>query len=172
VTASGLHTRRRAHPAHAVLALPLRVALGAVFIWASWYKLLSPEDFALSIAMYEILPTSLLNLAALTLPAIELAVGLTLILGLWTRASVVVVNGMLVVFMAAIGYVVWVRGVSDFGCGCFSPAAEEASGEMALETFWRDAGYLAAGLYVMVVDAGALGLDGWLRRTRLGDRDG
>jgi putative oxidoreductase len=155
-----------AHPAHAVVALPLRVLVGVVFIYASYYKLLYPADFALSIAMYEMVPTATINLLALVLPAIELVAGVTLVIGLWSRASALVIDAMLVVFMVAIGYVVWVRGLADFGCGCFSPAAEEASGEMALGTFLRDAGYLAAGLYLLVVDGGALGVDGWLRRRR------
>ena len=151
-------------PIHRLVAVPLRLVLGIVFVYASLYKLAEPREFAISIAMYDMLPLELVNLMAITLPAIELVTGVTVILGLWTRASAAVVNGMLVMFIFAIGYVVWVRGKAEFGCGCFSPAAEEAGKEMATDTLWRDVGYLAAGLYVMVLDDGAVGLDGLWRR--------
>jgi uncharacterized membrane protein YphA (DoxX/SURF4 family) len=163
---SGTWTRFLRHPAHAVVGIPVRIALGIVFIYASLYKLAEPRDFAISIAMYDMLPLGLVNLMAITLPAIELVTGVTLILGLWTRASVLVVNGMLVMFIAAIAYVVLIRGQADFGCGCFSPAAEEAGKEMASDTLWRDVWYLLGGAYVMVFDDGALGIDGLLRRRR------
>ncbi len=39
------------HPIHAVIGVPLRVILGVVFVYASWYKLAMPHDFAVSIAM-------------------------------------------------------------------------------------------------------------------------
>jgi len=161
------HAFRR-HPAHAAIGLPVRLIVGAVFIYASLYKLAEPHDFAVSIALYDMLPTGLINPMAIALPAVELAVGLTLILGLWTRASAAVINAMLVVFIAAIGYVVFVRGMADFGCGCFSPAAEEASGEMATDTLFRDVGYLVGAVYVMIFDDGALGADGLLRKRRAG----
>ena len=154
------------HPAHAVVGVPLRVILGVVFVYASWYKLAMPNDFAVSIAMYEMVPLWLINVMAITLPAIELVVGVTLILGLWTRASVAVINAMLVMFIIAIAYVVYIRGLAEFGCGCFSPAAEEASGEMATGTLVRDVVYLAAGFYVMLFDNGTLGIDGLVRRMK------
>ncbi|MBN1771325.1 MAG: DoxX family membrane protein [Deltaproteobacteria bacterium] len=153
-------------PIHRLIAVPLRLLIGIVFVYASLYKLAEPREFAISIAMYDMLPLELVNLMAITLPAIELVTGITVILGLWTRASAAAINGMLVMFIFAIGYVVWVRGQADFGCGCFSPAAEEAGAEMATGTLLRDVGYLAAGVYVMVLDDGAVGLDGLLRRWK------
>jgi uncharacterized membrane protein YphA (DoxX/SURF4 family) len=157
-------------PIHRLVGVPLRLLVGIVFVYASLYKLLEPREFAISIALYDMLPLELVNLMALTLPAIELVTGVTVILGLWTRASAAVINGMLLMFIFAIGYVVFVRGQAEFGCGCFSPAAEEAGKELATGTLWRDVGYLAAGVYVMVFDDGAVGLDGLLRR-RSGRRE-
>ena len=39
--------------------LVLRVALGVVFIWASWEKILKPAEFATVIDNYRLLPTSM-----------------------------------------------------------------------------------------------------------------
>ena len=44
----------------------------------------------------------------------------------------------------------------------------EAGQELATGTLARDAGYLACGIYVLLFDDGALGLDGLLRRRRSG----
>jgi uncharacterized membrane protein YphA (DoxX/SURF4 family) len=151
-------------PIHRLVGVLPRIVLGIVFVYASLYKLAEPREFAISIALYDMLPLSLVNLMAIVLPAIELVTGLTMLLGLWTRASAAVVNGMLLMFIFAIGYVVFVRGKAEFGCGCFSPAAEEAGKELATDTLWRDVGYLVAGVYVMVFDDGAVGLDGLWRR--------
>jgi putative oxidoreductase len=163
---SGRWRRFADSPVHAVLGVPLRMILGIVFVYASLYKLAEPREFAVSIALYDMLPISLVNLMAIALPAVELATGVTLILGLWTRASAVVINLMLLQFILAIGYVVLIRGKAEFGCGCFSPAAEEAGKELATDTLWRDVGYLAGGVYVLLFDDGALGLDGLRRRWR------
>lgn len=163
---SGAWRRVADHPIHGFLGAPCRLLVGIVFVYASLYKLAEPREFALSIAMYDILPLELVNLMAIALPAVELVTGITMILGVWTRASALVINAMLVMFIAAIGYVVLVRGRADFGCGCFSPAAEEAGKEMAADTLWRDVVYLAAGVYVMIFDDGALGADGLVRRSR------
>jgi uncharacterized membrane protein YphA (DoxX/SURF4 family) len=169
---SGLWRRFADSPVHAVAAVPIRVLLGIVFVYASLYKLLEPRDFAVSIAMYDMLPLPLVNLMAITLPAVEFVAGVTLAFGLWTRASAAVVNAMLLMFIAAIAYVVVIRGRADFGCGCFSPAAEEAGKEMATDTLWRDVAYVAGGLYVMVFDGGAIGVDGLRRRWRRRRTDG
>ena len=155
------------HPANLVIAFPIRIFIGVIFIYASWYKLAMPRDFAISIWMYQMLPLSLVNLMAITLPAIELLTGVTIIAGLWTRASALVINAMLVMFIVAICYVVFVRGETDFGCGCFAPAAEAAEKEMATGTLVRDIFYLIGGMYVMLVDDGAIGVDGlrrWMKR--------
>jgi len=163
---TGAWGRFASSPIHALVGAPLRIVLGIVFIWASLYKIAEPREFAMSIALYDMLPLSLVNVLAITLPVVELAAGATLVLGLWTRASALVVNGMLLMFIGAIGYVVFVRGKAEFGCGCFSPAAEEAGKELATDTLWRDVAYLVGGLYVMFFDDGALGLDGLRRRLR------
>jgi uncharacterized membrane protein YphA (DoxX/SURF4 family) len=163
-------------PLHRLVGVPLRLVLGIVFVYASLYKLAEPREFAISIALYDMLPLELVNLMAIVLPAVEFVSGVTLILGLWTRASAALVNGMLLMFIFAIGYVVFIRGKAEFGCGCFSPAAEEAGKELATDTLWRDVGYLVAGAYVMVFDDGAVGLDGlwrrWHRRRKVDEAHG
>ena len=67
-------------------ALALRVLLGAVFIYAAYTKLRqSWLLFALSIDSYQLLPEWAVFALARTLPALELALGVLLIAGVWLR---------------------------------------------------------------------------------------
>ena len=151
-----------AHPAHAWLGLAARLGLGGVFLAACAYKILEPAEFGLSIATYEILPLPLINVLAITLPWVELVVGLTFIAGLWTRASALAINGMLVLFIVAL-FIALSRDL-QLSCGCFASA--EAADEIGSDTVIRDFAMLAAGLYVLLFDDGRIGVDGWRRRRR------
>jgi uncharacterized membrane protein YphA (DoxX/SURF4 family) len=107
-------------------ALACRVILGGVFIYASLDKIAHPAAFAEMIYNYQILPEELVNLAAITLPFIELVAGVLLIVGRLAWPSSAVLTGLLVVFIAALSYNL-ARGL-DFECGCFttSPQAHAA----------------------------------------------
>ncbi len=115
-----------------------RLILGGVFIYASWYKIIEPGAFAKSIWYYHMVPGSFINLMALILPWIELLVGLALIVGIWFRGAVLLVNGMLVMFIIALTSAI-ARNL-DIDCGCFK-AAESATSS-AWETLIRDLIYM------------------------------
>jgi len=117
-----------------VLTLLVRLAIGGIFIYASAYKILDPGSFARSIWYYHIVPGSLINLMALILPWLEFICGLTLILGIWYRGSVVLINLLTIVFIAALAIAV-ARGIS-IDCGCFKAA--RATNSSAIDALWRD----------------------------------
>jgi uncharacterized membrane protein YphA (DoxX/SURF4 family) len=94
-----------------------RLLLGAMFIYAAILKIGSPLDFADSIATYQILPFSVINLMALGLPFFELACGLLVLTGFFFRIGVLGILAMLVVFIAALAAAL-LRGLS-INCGCF-----------------------------------------------------
>lgn len=103
----------------------LRVALGMVFIWAAYDKLLHPADFAKIVYDYQILPDGLINIVALLLPWLEVAAGLALVFNLLTRGAALVVLYLLIAFFAALAYN-YSRGL-NVACGCFSTKAQPAS---------------------------------------------
>lgn len=142
------------------LAVPVRVYLGVVFVAASIYKIAEPHEFAISIATYDILPLELVNPMAILLPWIEVVCGVTLIAGIWTRASALCILGMMVMFVAAI--LVALAKDLQMSCGCFASA--EAEDEIAAGTVLRDLAWTAGAAYVLVVDDGRFGLDGAWRR--------
>ena len=132
--------------------LLLRLALGAVFVYAAWVKLREPWLlFAMSIDNYQILPQWGVELVARTLPWAELALGLLLIVGRWRRVSTVAATALLGVFFSMMVHA-WLRG-QKIDCGCFGPG--EAISPLTLlrdgsllggavlltvESFWRKSG--------------------------------
>jgi len=154
-------------PGHAWLALPARLYLGWVFLLASVHKIAPPGSFALDIATYDILPLSLVNALAVTLPWVELAAGAMLVLGLRVRGASLAVAGMMAMFSAAI-VVALARGL-DMSCGCFASQAAAEEDPISYLTLVRDGGWLALAVYLLLVDRNAIGLDRLLARRRKGD---
>jgi putative oxidoreductase len=145
---------------HAWLALPARLYLGFVFLYACVHKIADPGSFALDIATYQLLPLSLVNLAALILPWVELLAGVMIVIGLRTRAAAFLMVGMMVMFIVALAWALN-QGL-EMSCGCFASAQEEDP--ISGLTMLRDAGWLALSLYVLVFDRKPLGLDRLLAR--------
>jgi len=127
------------------LTLLLRLGLGGVFIYASYYKIIDPAQFAKSIWYYHIAPGYLINLSALILPWLELLIGLGIILGAYYRGAVLWANILLIIFLAALASAV-MRGIS-IDCGCFKAAS--ASSESAMLAIYSDIGYLVMGLILL-----------------------
>jgi uncharacterized membrane protein YphA (DoxX/SURF4 family) len=121
------------------LYLLSRLVVGGVFVYAGLDKIANPAAFAELIWNYMILPTELVNLAALVLPWVELTSGLLLIFGRLAFPSSLILTGLTLVFIAAIGYNL-ARGL-NFQCGCFTTAADAR--DAGIETLIRDLALLA-----------------------------
>ena len=151
----------KATPATAWLAVPIRWYLGLLFVGACLHKIADPQSFAVDIATYDILPLPLVNLAAITLPWIELAAGAMLIAGWRVRTASLLIAGMMVVFLAALA-VALARGL-DMSCGCFASQGADEDPISRL-TILRDLGWLGLALFVLVFDRGLVGIDRLLQR--------
>ncbi|MFO7716165.1 cation diffusion facilitator family transporter [Desulfosarcina sp.] len=123
----------------------LRLLLGVVFLYASYDKILHPQAFAQVVYNYQILPGAAVNLAALTLPWLELLLGLCLIAGVWLPGATALSSGLLAVFIGALVFN-RLRGL-DIHCGCFS--TESTRGPAGLWTVLRDVGFLVVALVLM-----------------------
>lgn len=152
---SWLWRRRRAA---AWFGLVSRLAIGALFIAASWFKLTGPEDFGQMVSCYDLVPRSVLPAFVVTLPAIELLAGVLLILGLFTRAAATVLIAMLVGFMVAI-FSLLARNLGC-SCGCF-PVPYPAS----WTRIYEDAAFLLPAILAWAFGA-RTGLDALRRRRR------
>jgi uncharacterized membrane protein YphA (DoxX/SURF4 family) len=122
-----------------LVTLILRLVLGAVFIYGAWAKLRTPwELFAMSVDSYHVLPLAQVELVARTLPWLELAIGVLLIVGLFPRITSVATTLMLLGFFGLMVRA-YAKG-EEINCGCFGP------GEMiSWKTLLRDGSLVAAG---------------------------
>jgi uncharacterized membrane protein YphA (DoxX/SURF4 family) len=150
---------------HAWLALPVRLYMGGLFVYASVHKIAYPELFALDVATYDILPLPLVNLSAITLPYVELAAGAMLVVGFRTRTGATLVTGMLLMFLIAL-VIALARGL-DMSCGCFASQAMEED-PITRMTVLRDFIWIVLASYVWVFDRSRIGIDRLLEETERG----
>ncbi len=122
-----------------MLTVLFRFVVGAIFIYASFYKIIEPATFAKGIWFYHLLPGNMINLLAVFLPWVELVCGVALIVGFQYKGAVTLVNLMMFMFMIALATAVY-RGIS-IDCGCFKAAA--ATNSSALDSLLWDFGILA-----------------------------
>lgn len=117
-----------------------RWGLGIVFISAGCAKLIDLKAFAVLIEAYGIVPQDLLLPVAVALPALEVAGGIGLLCEI--EGSLAVIAGLLVLFIAILGY--GIRIGLDVDCGCFGPDDPEAQAFHGLKpSLYRDLAMLA-----------------------------
>jgi len=114
------------------LALAIRIAIGAAFVYAGIIKLQDPSEFAINIASFQILPNFLISPMALALPPFEIICGALLIAGVWRRAAALGIVVLLTVFLIAIAAAL-ARGLT-IDCGCFG------TGTPSRAKMWLDLG--------------------------------
>lgn len=129
----------------------LSLIVGATFVAASIHKIMAPAEFARIIYGYDVFPGVIINFMAITVPFLELFGGLFLILRIFFRPALLIINLMLTGFIIVISYNL-MRG-HRFDCGCFS-YADTTSIESTVYLLIRDALLLAAGIFI------------WFRSTR------
>ena len=107
-----------------IARLLLRVAIAALFLFAAITKLVDPSSFAQQIANYQLTPWPATAVLSVFLPALELCVGISLLLGRWESGALVWVAVLLTIFSGALLSAI-VRGLS-IDCGCFGRSIENA----------------------------------------------
>ncbi len=128
-----------------IAAVVLRVALGAIFIYAGYVKLSEPwQLFAAGIADYEVVPMWAAKFLAHVLPWFEVLIGLLLIAGRWFRTATVSTSLLLLVFFSLM--VKAFAGGKEINCGCFGP-----NELISWKTLVRDGSMLAASLFLTVI---------------------
>lgn len=95
----------------------LRLILGLIFVFSGGSKLRYPRIFAEILTGYELLPASMVTLVAVTLPMLELLAGLSLLLNYRRKGTCLVLAGLCLSFMVAVGWAL-AKGI-DISCGCF-----------------------------------------------------
>ena len=119
--------------------------LGILFIYAGTTKLLEPVVFAVLIEAYGIVPEALLMPVAVALPLLEVVAGIGLLFDI--RASLAVIAGSLLLFMAVLAYGIWMG--LDVDCGCFGPEDPESKAFHGLRlALFRDLAMMAGVIFL------------------------
>ena len=128
-----------------IVLLVLRIALGAIFIYAGYVKLKDPwQLFAAGVASYEVLPIRAVEIVARTLPWFEVAIGVVMISGYFFRTSTTIITAMLAVFFTLIVRA-YLQG-KEINCGCFG-----GNEPISPLTRLRDGSMLAGSLFLCVM---------------------
>jgi len=145
------------------MSLLFRLLLGVIFLYAGIIKITDPLGFAQALYNYHILPGWMINPAAIILPWVELMVGASLLLGIWTQGGALLASGLLGIFACAL-IINLMRGL-DTACGCFSTSTS------AEPITWlylvRDLTLLVMGIHVFLFDQGVASVERLFRKTSL-----
>lgn len=112
-----------------MIGLLARLLAGGVFIYAGFLKAAAPaEEFAYAIESYKVVPAGLAMFAALTVPWIEIYLGVFLAAGLFTPFSVFAVAAMLFGFEGLL-FQALIRKLPVTSCGCFGASNSGSLGQ-------------------------------------------
>jgi len=136
------------------LLLVLRAILAFVFIYAAILKIAEPGDFSKAIINYRLLPDSFINILAIILPWIEISAGILLLFGVAVKENSVIISGMLIVFIIAIG-ISLARGL-NIDCGCFGTTNGDQIGLIKL---LQNIGLLVIGIILIIYNSTFLSMN-------------
>lgn len=108
----------------------VRLGLGCLLLWSSLSKIRQPYGFLGNVYEYELVGAKLGMLVAMTLPWLELVLGLCLISDLFVNGALLGGVILMVVFSFAQASALW-RGL-PITCGCFNPSSTELIGYISL----------------------------------------
>lgn len=139
-----------------------RLLLGGTLVVAGALKAVDVTGAVASVRAYDLLPQGLATAMGYTLPFLEIAVGVLLVVGLFTRVAAAVGALLMVMFVVGIASA-WARGL-NIDCGCFGTGGTVAAGQTKyLQDILRDGGLFLAGLFLLWRPRTRLSLDGMLR---------
>ncbi|HEY3319205.1 MAG TPA: MauE/DoxX family redox-associated membrane protein [Planctomycetota bacterium] len=128
-----------------LLTLLARLALGASLLYAGLVKVPNSAAFAQAVANFDLLPPFGNQFVAVTLPWMEIVIGLLLICGLWVRGSALVSLLMFLGFSAAVLSAL-ARDL-NIECGCFGT---DDGARVGLHTLAIESGGIIAGTLVLI----------------------
>ncbi len=125
----------------------MRIGLGVVFLYSGLSKSFDLNYFSGVINAFGIIPESLTFPAALSIVALELVLGIGIVLD--KRGSLSGILAMLLGFMAVAGYAIYMG--YDIDCGCFGPGDPAGTAFSHLRTvLYRDAVMVAGIVYLYI----------------------
>ena len=131
-----------------LFALICRLTLAIIFFYAGVEKILYPQEFAVAIYNYQLLPDYVINLLAIFLPWLEVLIAASLVIGIYTRGAALLSSLLFLIFATALT-INLVRGL-DISCGCFGAS----SGNISWFYLVRDLSLCCMSVFVLIYDRG------------------
>jgi len=139
------------------LSLAARLLVGFVMLIAGAGKLGAIEQFGHNIYNYQLLPLSLVNIAALLFIWAEITIGILLIVGAAVRGSALISGVLLLLFIAA---VLWAMSQGlEIDCGCFGNANGEGGVKVGWPKVLENLGLLATSMFLIYFPRSYFSLD-------------
>jgi uncharacterized membrane protein YphA (DoxX/SURF4 family) len=113
-----------------VFLYAVRIAIGCMFIYSSLPKIRHPYDFLFSVYSYELSGPKLGMFAAMTLPWLEVLVGICLVGDIFVSGALLVSAGMAAMFAFVLGSAIYHN--LNITCGCFGASSTEIVGYSTL----------------------------------------
>ncbi|MBW8173157.1 DoxX family membrane protein [Ornithinimicrobium sp. Arc0846-15] len=152
-------------PLPAVLGIAARLALGGVLVAAGGIKVVDLDASVRSVVAYDLFSYPIAEFIGITLPIVEISIGLLLLVGLLIRPSAAVGAGLMVIFIAGIASA-WARGLT-IDCGCFGDGGPVSENQTKYaQEIARDVGLTLAGLYLFIRPRTPFALDNKLQPDR------
>ena len=145
---AAIATPTRSERAAPWISTVVRLVLAGVFLAAGGLKAVDPQSSVAAVRAYELLPPALETVVGWGLPFAEIALGLLLVIGAFTRVLALASGLLLAVFIAGVLSAA-LRGLS-IDCGCFggggtvAPGQTEYTGELV-----RDGALLLLALWLV-----------------------
>ena len=120
-----------------------RLFLAGLFLTAGYVKLRNPFLFEMAVDSYQLLPPTGVIIVARTVPWMEIALGLLLLVG-WKLPYFATFTALLLGFFLTMMGIAYSRGI-EATCGCFG-----FGGQVSSRTLARDAGLFGIAVYLAV----------------------
>jgi putative oxidoreductase len=111
------HSKKSISKISEVFLYLVRIGIGCMFIWSSLPKIRQPYDFLSSVYSYELVGPKLGMFIAMTLPWLELLVGICLIGGIFISGALLASIAMAAMFTLVLGSAL--HNGLEIACGCF-----------------------------------------------------
>ncbi|MDD3557313.1 MAG: DoxX family membrane protein, partial [Melioribacteraceae bacterium] len=115
----------------------------SLFIFSGGTKISVPEEFAVSISNYRLLPIELVNFFAIIIPWIEIITGILLLFGFFVKENSFILTFLLGVFTIMV-FIAMIRGL-NIECGCFGTKGGQKVGLLKI---FENLIYLVIGILI------------------------
>lgn len=145
------------------IGLAARLVLGVGLVYAGALKVGNLERNIAQVELYQLpLPAWLVTIVGTVQPFVEIAIGLMLIVGLFTRVAAILGTLAMAAFIGGISWA-WSKGLR-IDCGCFTPGGELDASEATryVQDIVRDLGLGLTGLWLWIRPRSVMTIDNWL----------